>query len=310
MIYDLAIIGGGPAGIAAGVYAARKKLSTIVLADTFGGQSIVSADIQNWIGTKSIPGIELAGVLEEHLRSQEGIQIKDGVRVSSIEELPNGNLLLSVGGETIETKTALIATGSVRRKLGVKGEHELDGRGVAYCSICDAPLFGGKPVAVVGGGNSALEAVLDLIPYASDITLIHRGAELKGDQVTQDRILSNPKVSVLFNMEISEIIGSSNVESIHVRNTTDGLTKSVAVSGVFIEIGFIPASDLVKDIVTLDARGAIVTDPKTQKTSHVRIWAAGDVTDGLYQQNNISVGDAVKAVLNIYESIHLRRLLG
>lgn len=311
MTYDTIIIGGGPAGVAAGIYAARKKLSSIIVAESFGGQSIVSADIQNWIGVKSIPGIDFATALEGHLRSQSGIEVRDGDRVLSVSELPNGNLLASLASDsTIEARTALIATGSVRRKLGVPGEHEFNGKGVAYCSICDAPMFSDQHVAVVGAGNSALESVIDLLPYAASVTLIHRGLELKGDRVTQDRVLTDPKVTVRYRTEVTEILGGSQVTSIRIRDAETGATGELPVSGVFIEIGLVPASEPVRALVTLNSYGSIVTDPKTQRTSHSRVWAAGDVTDGLYKQNNISMGDAVKAVLNLYEAIHIHGTLG
>lgn len=303
MAYDLLIIGGGPAGVAAGVYAARKKLAAVIVADSFGGQSVVSADIQNWIGVKSISGLEFSSALEGHLRAQEGIEIREGERVASLTELSSGNLSAELSsGATIETHSVLLATGSVRRKLGVPGERELDGKGVSYCSICDAPLFKGEPVVVVGGGNSALEAVVDLIPYASSIKLIHRGAELRGDKVTQERIFADPKVSVSYHTEVVGILGTEQVETVALRNSETGETSSLPARGIFVEIGLDPVSDLVRHLVKLDSRGAVIVDSKTQRSSHPRIWAAGDVTDGLYRQNNISMGDATKAVLNICEA--------
>src|SRR5581483_7056574 len=168
-MYDLIIIGGGPGGVAAGVYAARKKMKTLIITDTFGGQSVVSADVQNWICTKSISGFDLAKSLEEHLRAQPGIEIVENDLVASVEKKDAAFSVATKKGKTLETKYILLASGSRRKKLDVPGEKEFDGRGVVYCSICDAPLFGGKTVAVVGGGNSALEAVLDLLPYASKI---------------------------------------------------------------------------------------------------------------------------------------------
>jgi len=303
MVYDLLIIGGGPAGVAAGVYAARKKLTAVIVADSFGGQSVVSADIQNWIGVKSISGLEFSSALEGHLRAQEGLEIREGERVASLTELPEGNLSATLSsGATLEAHAVLLATGSVRRRLGVPGEQELDGKGVSYCSICDAPLFKNEPVVVVGGGNSALEAVIDLIPYASSVRLIHRGATLRGDQVTQERIFADAKVSVSYRTEVVSISGTERVETVDIRNSETNETSSLPARGVFVEIGLDPVSDLVRNLVKLDERGSVVTDSKTQRTSHPRIWAAGDVTDGLYRQNNISMGDATKAVLNICEA--------
>ena len=167
-MYDLIIIGGGPGGVAAGVYAARKKMKAMLITESFGGQSIVSNDIQNWIGTKSISGFDLAKSLEEHLRAQEGIDIVDDDLVTGVAKKEGGFSLSTRNGKTFDAKYILLASGSRRKKLGVPGEKELDGRGVVYCTTCDAPLFGGKTVVVVGGGNSALEGVLDLIQYASN----------------------------------------------------------------------------------------------------------------------------------------------
>src|SRR3989338_11066804 len=204
---DLIIIGGGPAAVSPGVYAARKKMKTLVIAESFGGQSIVSADVQNWIGTKSVSGYDLAKMFEEHLKSQEDIEILEGERVSQIERAGDNFRLGTNGGKKYETKTVLIATGSRRKRLGIPGEAKLDGTGVAYCSICDAPIFKGKDVAVVGGGNAGVEAGVDLIPYATKIYLIVRGGDLKGAAVTQNKVRSNPKVEIIFNALSQEVIG-------------------------------------------------------------------------------------------------------
>jgi alkyl hydroperoxide reductase subunit F len=185
--------------------------------------------------------------------------------------------------------------------LDVPGEKEFEGKGVVYCSTCDAPIFQGKEVAVVGGGNAGLEAVTDLLPYASKIYLIHRNDILKGDLVTQEKVKASLKVNVILNAEVQKILGDKTVTGLEYKDKNSGSLKELKVEGVFVEIGIIPNSDLVEDIVSLNFRGEIATDPKTQATSHIGIWAAGDATDGLYRQNNISAGDAVKAVLNIYD---------
>ncbi|MGC9603088.1 MAG: FAD-dependent oxidoreductase [Minisyncoccia bacterium] len=300
-IYDLTIVGGGPAGVAAGIYAARKKLKTVLVTDTFGGQSLVSDDIGNWIGEEHISGFDLAGKLEKHLKAHEGIEVIEGDLVSKIT--PSGQLfsIETKNGKSFNTKTVLVTAGSRRKKLEVPGEKEFEGKGVAYCSTCDAPVFGGKEVAVVGGGNAGLEAVTDLLPYASKIYLIHRNVALKGDPVTQEKIKSDPKVKIIFNAETQMILGEKTVTGLKYRDKITGEIKELAVQGVFVEIGIIPNGDLVRDLVSLNFRGEIVTDPKTQATSRVGIWAAGDATDGLYRQNNISAGDAIKALLNIYD---------
>ncbi|HUZ92736.1 MAG TPA: FAD-dependent oxidoreductase [Candidatus Paceibacterota bacterium] len=301
--YQLIIIGGGPGGVAAGIYAARKKIKTLLIADSFGGQSLVSNDVQNWIGTKSISGFDLAQNLEAHLRAQEGIEIADGDLVVSVKKTDGGFAVETQKGKTFETKYVLMASGSRRRKLGVPGEKEFDGKGVVYCTTCDAPLFGGKTVAVVGGGNSALEGVIDVLAYASKIYLIVRSEVLKGDPITQEKVKSHPQVEILWNSVVEEIRGKELVTGVRVKNTKTGETKELPLDGVFVEIGLIPNSDAVKDLAKLDAIGEIIIDHKTQESSCPGIWAAGDVSDVLYKQNNISAGDAVKAVLNIYEKL-------
>jgi len=302
------IVGGGPAGVAAGIYAARKKIKTVLVTDTFGGQSLVSDDIGNWIGEEHISGFNLAQKMEKHLKAQGGIEIIEGDLVTKINLRESADIRVNPrfsietkNGKSFDTKTVLITAGSRRKKLEVPGEREFEGKGVAYCSICDAPIFGDKTVAVVGGGNAGLEAVIDLIPYAAKIYLLHHRDALKGDAVTQEKIKAEPKVKIILNAETRKIVGEKTVTGLEYEDKVSGSIKKISVDGVFVEIGIIPNGDLVKDLVSLNFRGEIVTDPKTQATSRVGIWAAGDATDGLYRQNNISAGDAVKALLNIYD---------
>lgn len=303
-MHDLVIIGGGPAGIAAGIYAARKKMKTVLITETFGGQSFVSADIQNWIGTKSVSGFDLAKMLEDHLRAQEGIEIKDGVLIGKVTKEGNFFKVTTNDDKEFETKTLLITSGSRRKKLNIPGEARLDGKGVAYCSTCDAPIFKDKRVAVVGGGNAGLEAVLDLIPYASEIYLLEYSDALKGDRITQEKIKNNPKVKIITMVKTLEVCGDNFVTSLKYEDRTTGVAKEMMLDGVFVEIGSIPNADMVKDLVETNKYGEIVVDHKTQKTSCEGIWAAGDVSDVIYKQNNISAGDAVKATLNIYDYLN------
>lgn len=301
MKYDLVIIGGGPAGIAAGIYAARKKIKVALVAESFGGQSFTSNDIQNWIGTKSVSGFELAKMFEGHLKAQSGIGVFDGERILKISPLEDGFSLESNQNKMFETKTILLASGSKRRRLNIPGESEFEGRGVAFCSTCDAPLFEGKIVAVIGGGNAGLEAVLDLLPYAKEIYLLEQNGGLRGDLTTQEKIKSNSKVKILLHSNPEEVCGSDFVKSLKYKDLTNNEIKELNLEGIFVEIGSVPNNELVKDFVDLNERGEVIVDHKTQQSSNERIWAAGDVSDVLYKQNNISAGDAVKAVLNIYE---------
>jgi alkyl hydroperoxide reductase subunit F len=302
-MYDLIIIGGGPGGVAAGVYAARKKMKTLLITDSFGGQSVVSADIQNWIGEQSISGYDLAKKLEAHLRAQEGIEIVEDDLVLAAAKTATGFSLTTKKNQSFETKNILLMSGSRRKKLGIPGEKEFDGKGVVYCSTCDAPLFKDKAVAVVGGGNSALESVIDLLPYASKISLVIRSEVLKGDPTTQDKIRNHPGVEILFNAIAQEVKGKNLVTGLLYKDAKSGAVKELAVDGVFVEIGLVPNSDFVKDLVARDDYGAVIVNAKTQETSCPGIWAAGDVSDVLYKQNNISAGDAIKAVLNVYDHV-------
>lgn len=303
-MYDLTIIGGGPAGVSAGIYAARKKMKSLIIAESFGGQSMVSADIQNWIGTPSITGYDLAKSMEAHLRSFDGsIDIEEGERAEKIEQINGGFKISTSGGKTFESRYVLLASGSRRRRLGVPGEDKYDGKGVVFCSICDAPLFKDKEVAVVGGGNAGLEAVIDLFPYAKKIFLIVRSDAPKGDPVTLDKVTSNLKVEIITQADTEEILGDTFVNGLRYKNRQSGESKELKVEGIFVEIGAVPNSEIAKGLVNLNERGEVVTDPRTQLTSNSGIWAAGDVSDALYKQNNTSAGDAIKAVLNIYDRL-------
>lgn len=302
-MYDCIIIGGGPAGAAAAVYAARKKLKALLIAESIGGQSVVSESIENWIGEKSISGFDLGKKLEEHVRAQEGIDIAVPDRVNAVKEHGEGFVVECSSGAIHQTKTVLVVTGGRRRKLNVPGEDVFLGRGVAYCATCDAPLFRGKNVAVVGGGNAALEAVVDLLHYATHVSLLVRSGELKGDAITQAEIKNSPNATILMNTKVAEITGDKFVRGLTCVNSMTGEEKKLDVSGVFIEIGSVPNAELVKDLVSVNDMGEIIIDLHTGMTSKKGIWAAGDVTDGLYKQNNIAAGDAVRAILSIYNFI-------
>ena len=294
--------------MAAAVYTARKKLKTLLIAESFGGQSIVSDDIQNWIGETHISGFDLAKKLEEHVRSYpdivdvkeekaveaRSIKCEEGTRTCNFE-------LKTDKGSVYEGKAVILAAGARRRKMGIPGEDKLSGKGVAYCSTCDAPLFSGKKVAVIGGGNAGLEAVQDLFPYATEIYLLHRGDALKGDPVEQEEIKKNPKLKeIILNAETLEVLGDKFVTGLKYKNSKTGEEKILEVGGIFVEIGSVPNSEMVKDLVKLDQWGQVVVDAKHSSTSHLGIFAAGDVTDDPYKQNNISAGDGVRAALAAY----------
>jgi alkyl hydroperoxide reductase subunit F len=303
-MYDCIIIGGGPGGVAAGVYMARKQMKTLFLTESFASQSTVSASIENWIGTETISGFAFGQALEKHLRAQEGLEIQTGAKASLVTERAEGGFAVETEkGERFETKTIIVASGGRHRHLGVPGEDKFEGRGVVYCSTCDAPFFRNKKVVVVGGGNAGLEAVEDLLPYASEILLVVRSGELKGDQVTQDTILASPKVKVLFKKLTQSIIGDKTVEGIVLKDADSGTEETIPVQGVFVEIGMVPNTEFIKEILTLNERGEIVVDARTAATSRPGIFATGDATDLPYKQNNISAGVGVTAALSAYDFV-------
>jgi len=305
-MYDIAIIGGGPAGCAAGVYAARKLLKTILITDTFGGQSIVSAEVQNWIGTEKISGEQLAKDLEAHARAYAGdvVDIAKGEWVEKI--IPKEDLSAQAGfftvatksGKTFDAKTVLIATGGQRRKLEVPGAALFDQKGLTYCASCDGPLFGGADVAVIGGGNAGFETAAQLLAYAKSVTLLQRGKEYAADPVTTASVLAHPSMRGILDAEITEVFGDKFVKGL--RYTEGGKEKTLDVTGIFVEIGLIPSTAFAEGVVEMDKFKRIITDPKDQRASREGIWVAGDCTDGLYHQNNIAAGDAVRALEDMF----------
>ncbi len=310
MLYDVIIIGGGPAAVAAAVYTARKQMKTLFITESFGGQSVVSDDIQNWIGDIHISGFDLAKRFEEHVGAfPDMIEIKMPEKVTAVGAIkctrPGFACDFEVStdqGATYQAKSVVVASGARRRKLGIPGEEAFNGKGVAYCSTCDAPLFSGKVTAVVGGGNAGLEAVVDLIPYATHIFLMVRGDSLKGDETTQSEIKKSPKVSAIFNAAVDEVLGTRMVSGLKYHDLKTNESHELAVGGLFVEIGSVPNAEIVKDLVKIDRFGQIIVD-KFAATSHPGIFAAGDVTDDPFKQNNISAGDGVKAALSAYSYI-------
>ena len=299
-LYDTTIIGGGPAGAAAAVYAGRKKLKTLMLTESFGGQSAVSSSIENWIGEKTITGEALAQKLEEHVRRQEGVEINMPQRVVGVKEAPECTFEVSTDKDAVyRSKTLIVASGARRRRLNVPGEDEFDGKGVAFCSTCDAPLFQDEDVAVVGGGNAAFETVIDLMAYARKIYLLWRDP-LEGDPVTREKVEKASKVSIIGSVEVEKITGDQSVSGLSYRNSETGETKDMSVKGVFVEIGSVPNSEFLQGLVEINENGEIVIDHRTARTSKDGIFAAGDVTADPFKQNNIAAGDGVRAALSVY----------
>lgn len=308
MTYDLAIIGGGPAGVAAGVYAARKKLKTVFITKDFESQSTVSENIQNWIGTPSISGTDLAKSFRTHLETYKSdvLDIELNHWANSITKTPEG-FSITTDKDTFTAKTILLTVGSVRRKLEVPGAAEFDNKGLTYCASCDGPLFDSQDVAVIGGGNAAFETSLQLLAYCKSVTLLNRTHTFRADPVTVERTLKHENMKAIPDTEILEITGDKFVNGIKYKNKSSGEEVHLPVAGIFVEIGLIPNTDFTKGLVEMDSYGHIKTDHRTQRTSQDGIWAAGDCTDGLYHQNNIAAGDAVKALEDIYLYLKLKK---
>ena len=303
-MYDLIIIGGGPAGVSAGVYASRKQLKTLFITSEWGGQSTVSPDIQNWIGTPSISGTKLAEDLEGHLRAYAGewVDILEKEHVTGIEQADDLFTVSVARGDSVQAKAVLVATGSKRRRLAVPGADELEHKGVTYCASCDGPIFAGQDVAVIGGGNAAFETAAQLLAYAKTVTLLNRGDSYKADPITVEKVLAHPNMTGITNATLSGVQGEKFVSGLSFTDANE-TEQTLPMTGIFVEIGMIPNTDFVSDVVTLDEYKRIEIDPWTQKTSTPGVWSAGDCTNIKYHQNNISAGDAVKALEDIYVTL-------
>lgn len=305
MTYELIIIGGGPAGCSAAVYAARKKLKTLFITSEWGGQSIVSETIYNWIGTPEISGNMLAENLQKHVEYYQGedLEIKSATFVEKVEKKGENFTVTLSSGESFDSKTILVTTGSGRRKIEVPGADRLEHRGLTYCATCDGPLFSGQDVVVIGGGNAAFESASQLAQYCKNVYILHRGPTFKAEAVTVEKVLARPNVKAIMNATTTEVYGEKFVAGIKYKDM-DQKEQDLPVTGIFVEIGQIPNTNLVSDIVELDEHKKIKIDYARQRTSTEGIWAAGDCTNVLYHQNNIAAGDAVRALEDIYKYLH------
>lgn len=300
--FDVLIIGSGPAGSAAAVYAARKGVRTGIVAERFGGQVMDTAGIENFISVKETTGLELANALEAHVRSY-GVEVIPSQRAAKITPASEPGGLHAVTLETgavLHARALILATGAHWRSLGVPGEDEYRTRGVAYCPHCDGPFFKGRPIAVVGGGNSGVEAAIDLAGIVSHVTLMEATDHLRADGVLQDKLRSLPNVTILTEAITTKIEGDGkNVHSLTWRDAA-GASHDLAVEGVFVQIGLLPNTDWLKGTLELTRFGEIVIDPRCA-TSAPGIFAAGDATTVPYKQIVIAIGEGAKAALSAFD---------
>ena len=293
--YDVAIIGGGPAGLTAGIYTSRARLSSLLIEKMAAGGLIVNAGlVENYPGfPKGIKGLELAELVNKQAA-------KFGLETLTAEvtglELKGKQKIVKTSEGDINAKAVIIASGSDRAKLGVPGEEEFTGRGVAYCAICDAAFYRDLPVAVVGGGNAAINEALELSKFASRVTVIHRRQELRATRILQEQAFAEPKIEFLWNTVVEAIEGEKVVKRLRLRNVLNGEKSVLDISGIFVAVGFKPNTDYLKGVLSLDANGAIITNEKME-TEVPGIFAAGDIRSSAIRQVIAAAGDGAVAAI-------------
>lgn len=297
--YDVLVIGGGPAASSAAIYAARKGIRTGLVADSLGGQVIETLGIENMIGTPYTEGPQLMKQVEEHLRSYP-VDIMTNQLVTSLQKQNDSFAVSLKSGRKLTTKTAIIATGARWRSINVPGEKEFKNKGIAYCPHCDGPLFTGKDVAVIGGGNSGIEAAIDLAGLANHVYVLEFLSELKADKILQDKLATLSNVTILLNAETQEITGTTYVDSITYKDRTTGENQTLDVAGVFILIGLVPNTEWLSALLEMNERGEIIVDLHGE-TSIKGLFAAGDCTNSSYKQIIISMGSGATAALGAFD---------
>jgi NADH-dependent peroxiredoxin subunit F len=296
--YDVLVVGGGPAGASAAIYAARKGIRTGIVAERFGGQILDTLSIENFISVKATEGPKLAQALEEHVK-EYNIDVIDLQRAKRLEKKDLFEIELE-NGAVLKSKSVIISTGARWRNVNVPGEQELKNKGVAYCPHCDGPLFAGKDVAVIGGGNSGVEAAIDLAGIVKHVTVLEFASELKADQVLQERLNSLPNVTVVTNAATQEITGTNNVTGITYTDRKTNEEHHVELQGVFVQIGLVPNTEWLEGTIERNRIGEIVVD-KRGATTIPGVFAAGDCTDSAYNQIIISMGSGSTAALGAFD---------
>jgi thioredoxin-disulfide reductase len=311
--YDLIIIGGG---ITAGIYAARKRLKTLLITKDFLGQVAKTSQVDNYPGFFGISGMELIKKFEEHLKKfacppapkrsdgRRDIEIREGQEVTKVAVIGLANhkqFVVKTEKEEFQAKAVIVATGRDPRPLEVPGEKEFIGRGVSYCSVCDAPFFKDKAVVVIGGGNSGFEAALDLAKYAKRIFIFERSDKVIADGILREQVAKEKKIEIHLNKEVKKIEGKDKVQALRYQDLKTGKTFQVPIDGVFVQIGTIPATGFLKGLCEFNERDEIKVDFQTCQTSTPGLFAAGDVNDGRWKQIIIACGEGARATLAAYE---------
>ena len=297
-MYDLIIIGGGPAAISAAIYAARKRLKTLLICQDWGGQTALASRIENYPGFESISGTDLVSKFVDQLKKNE-LEIKKGLEVKKISLAVN-SVKVKTENDFYQSRAIIVATGRLPKKLGLPNEEKFIGQGISYCATCDAPLFKNKKVAVIGGGNTGLGTALKLTVYASKIYILEILPELIADEFFQEKIKNSSKITLLTNVLVKKIRGNQFVKGLIYQDRASGQNKEIPVEGIFIDIGSVANSSLVKNVVKLNKEGEIEIDSQN-RTSEPGIFAAGDVTDILHKQIVIAAGEGAKAALSAYQ---------
>ncbi len=303
-MYDLIIIGSGVAGMTAGIYASRREMKTLIIGKELGGQLIWAGDIENYPGFERISSFDLINKIKQQT-VKLGVEFKDS-EIQRIERLNDGTFVLYTNKEEFKAKTVIVAMGLSPRRLAIPGEVELSGKGVSYCANCDGPFYRDKIVAVVGGGNAALDAAEVLSKIAKEVYLIHRRDAFRGFETLVDLIKNKANIKILFNTEIKNILGTERVEKIKVFDNLSKKDSVVTVDAVFIEVGRIAATDLVADFVERSQRHQIIAN-QMMETKTPGLFAAGDVIDSEFKQISIATGSATIAALSAYQYLQLKK---
>lgn len=297
--YDIAVIGAGPAAVSAAIYGARKGLKVAMIGDLVGGQLINTNDIENIIGTPLTNGFDFSQSLEKHLNEYE-IAFYKGHKVKKVLKDSKDNILILDDELEVKSKTVIVATGAIWKKLGIDGEDKYAGKGVHYCATCDGPFYRNKDVVIIGGGNSGVEAAIDLSNIAKTITLVEYSSTINADEVLKNKLSSLENVKILTSSAVQSVTGNLFAEGLKILNRDSNVVEEIKTDGIFVEIGTVANTSFVSDILDINTNSEIKID-SVNKTSVEGIFAAGDCTDVRYKQVIIAMGEGAKAALSAYE---------